>query len=340
VNGDLDPTVTNSGWHSQNRSFVFGEDLSGYMQTSGLEYDGDKISGYMGSAFKAGDELPQSVTDAADYVSATSGNIDATIENVSSNSGAWGGSALPISARDGLDLEMSGGMLWIGASALNETLSGKQDTLTFAYNENDAISAINGSALAGGGGGGDVPEGVMSESGLEYNAVNEISGYNGSAIAQYGAEKQWLGHDDTLVHASNSAQYALGVNLSAVAQLLGVDETVLYTGNTNVTAFTASEPFTNFREVVFYVSPNDTLPATKVALPIVGYNTSSLALTYNSIWAGFKGGIQISTEYTNTGMSAFQVTGGAWFGWAGTAVQTGTYQDACIYKIIGIGRKS
>jgi hypothetical protein len=71
----------------------------------------------------------------------------------------------------------------------------------------------------------------MAESGLEYNAVDEISGYNGSAFAQYGVEKQWLVHDDTLVHASNSAQYALGVNLSAVAQLLGVDETVLWTNN-------------------------------------------------------------------------------------------------------------
>jgi len=96
---------------------------SGLMQTSGLEYDGDKISGYMGSAFKAGDELPS---------------------------------------------------------------------------------------------------GVMVESAVGYNAVNEISGYNGSAIAQYGAEKQWLVHDDTLVHASNSAQYALGVNVSAVQTLMGM----------------------------------------------------------------------------------------------------------------------
>lgn len=80
------------------------------------------------------------------------------------------------------------------------------------------VTAISGIPLSAGG---NVPEGVMVESGLEYNAVNEISGYNGSAIAQYGAEKQWLQHDDTIVHVSNSAQYAFGVNLSAVAQLLG-----------------------------------------------------------------------------------------------------------------------
>lgn len=77
-------------------------------------------------------------------------------------------------------------------------------------------------------GGGPVPEGVMVESELKYNAVGEISGYGESPIAQYGAEKQWLVHDDTIVHQSNSAQYAFGVNLSAVAQLLGIDETVLW----------------------------------------------------------------------------------------------------------------
>ena len=86
------------------------------------------------------------------------------------------------------------------------------------------VTAISGIPLSAGG---DVPEGVMVESAVEYNAVNEISAYNGSAIAQYGAEKQWLQHDDTLVHAANSAQYALGVNVSAVGELLGVSGPVL-----------------------------------------------------------------------------------------------------------------
>lgn len=96
-----DFTATSAGFIIPDASAV-----SGAMQTSGLEYDGDKISGYMGSAFKAGDELPQSLTDAANYVSATSGNIDATIENVSSNSGVWGGSALPISAGPGIKVNL------------------------------------------------------------------------------------------------------------------------------------------------------------------------------------------------------------------------------------------
>lgn len=105
-------------------------------------------------------------------------------------------------------------------SYVDSAVSGKQDTLTFGYDESDKINAINGSAIAGGG---SVPEGVMVESGLQYNAVGEISGYGESAIAQYGAEKQWLVHDDTIVHMSNSAQYAFGVNLSAVEELATQD---------------------------------------------------------------------------------------------------------------------
>lgn len=52
---------------------------------------------------------------------------------------------------------------------------------TYEYDSTNKISAINGSAIAGGS---DIPSGTMNVSGLEYNAVNEISGYNGSAIAQ------------------------------------------------------------------------------------------------------------------------------------------------------------
>ena len=120
------------------------------------------------------------------------------------------------------------------------------------------ITEISGVPLSAGD---ELPSGVMNTSGLEYNAVNEISGYNGSAIAQYGAEKQWLVHDDTLVHAANSAQYALGVNLSAVAQLLGVDETVLWenTGTTAVTSMTLSEDVRNFdRFRVYWLWNNGT----------------------------------------------------------------------------------
>lgn len=203
---------------------------------------------------------------------------------------------------------------------------------------NNKITGISGVPLAAGG---EVPEGVMVESAIGYNAVNEISGYNGSAIAQYGAEKQWLQHDDTIVHVANSAQYAFGCNISALQRLMGIDETVLFSSDgTPLTAFTVSEPLTNFNEVVFYVAPNTSLPAAKVSIPMVGYNTSNLVLTYNSKWDGFRGGIQFSMEYSNNNMSAFTYMTGAWFGWAGTATNTGDYSNASLYKIIGVGRKA
>lgn len=140
------------------------------------------------------------------------------------------------------------------SAVLTGMIDGKQDTLTFGYDEQDRINSINSSALAGGG---DVPEDVMVESAVEYNAVNEISGYNGSAIAQYGAEKQWLVHDDTLVHAANSAQYALGCNISALQRLMGIDETVLWENDSlNVnngykTSITISEPYSAFKNLRF-----------------------------------------------------------------------------------------
>ena len=97
-------------------NYILSNDRPDTMYTSGLEYDGDKISGYAGSAFKAGDEFPQSATDA--------------IETVSANSGAWGGSALPISAGPGIKLEM-----------VNNTLVASTDeTVLF---ETDSISGVS-----------------------------------------------------------------------------------------------------------------------------------------------------------------------------------------------------
>ena len=131
------------------------------------------------------------------------------------------------------DIVSSNSANWNEISAYQaNSASYLQDTdLTIVDNKVTEISGVPLSA------GDELPSGVMNTSALEYNAVNEISGYNGSAIAQYGAEKQWLVHDDTLVHAANSAQYALGVNVSAVASLMPAP-TILSTGtcdlNTNV----------------------------------------------------------------------------------------------------------
>lgn len=209
---------------------------------------------------------------------------------------------------------------------------------------NNKITGISGVPLAGGGGGA-VPEGVMSESGLEYNAVNEISGYNGSAIAQYGAEKQWLVHDDTLVHAANSAQYALGVNLSAVAKLLGVDETVLWENTTSAYTKditwpqTLSENITGFTKVKFLYAGDDSykpkyseFDATEGEYELTDFfqqlnNTGYMFIRF--------GRFRLSgTKFTNTNNMTIN------------CVNNQNWQDLSnlgwnkVYKVIGIGRKA
>jgi hypothetical protein len=207
------------------------------------------------------------------------------------------------------------------------------------------VTAISGIPLSAGG---EVPEGVMIESAVEYNAVNEISGYNGSAIAQYGAEKQWLVHDDTLVHAANSAQYALGVNLSAVAQLLGVDETVLYSGDLsqgNKDTITLSEPITNFEKFKVYGAWNyndDCRMYSQVEIDTVN---SGLRFDLNTF------GPVMTTAQQSDAYCYFTV--GSYKLNTSTAIDVinavrfhtnlGAFSDSDtikIYKVIGIGRKA
>lgn len=205
---------------------------------------------------------------------------------------------------------------------------------------NNKITGISGVPLAAGGG--EVPEGVMSESGLEYNAVNEISGYNGSAIAQYGAEKQWLVHDDTLVHAANSAQYALGVNLSAIAKLLGIDETVLYSGYSK-TGVELSEDPTNFNylRIDYGAMPsgdNANVLSINVPAGITNYGFSHLfkskpnSTSINDLYKSY-------SYYSGCNTTTWVKVCGAISQKPFTNVTNNT-DWTYIYKIVGIGRKS
>lgn len=85
---------------------------AGTMNESEFDYDAsDNITGYNGSAFKAGDEFPQSATEAIEVVTSNSADWNGTTDTVSSNSGAWGGDALPISAGPGIKVELTDGKL-------------------------------------------------------------------------------------------------------------------------------------------------------------------------------------------------------------------------------------
>ena len=223
------------------------------------------------------------------------------------------------------------------ASIQSWNAKGDMHESAFAYDTANNITAYNGSAFKAGG---DIPEGVMVESGLGYNAANEISAYNGSAIANANAGRQSFIHDDTLVHISDSAQYALGVNLSAVARALGIDETLLWSGNLNApSAITLSESANNFDHVKIYFNDQNDYREIKefdtvnkvfplnIVTPYAS-NRNSTIIRY----AMLSSDDYINYNYTAQGR-ALLTTGSNNF----TAInQAGPY----VTRIIGVGRKN
>ena len=194
---------------------------SGYMETSALEYDGDKISGYAGSAFKAGDEFPQSATDA--------------IEAVTANSGAWGGSAIPVSAGEGVKVDYTNGML------------------------------------------------VFKQ-----------------------------------------------------------DRTLLYSGNTMVSQWTASEPLTNFEKIEFTIAPETNQEcATTILYPMVGINTGVVRLAWAGTFAGWRD-ILWQYKYNTNDMMAFTGISGNYWG-INDAGNTGqgpwNAGSLTVYTVYGLNRK-
>lgn len=216
-------------------------------------------------------------------------------------------------------------------------ISGINESGMYAYSATSAqqaITDVNGYPITS----------YLPESGVGYNAVNEVSAINGSAIAQYGAEKQFLVHDDTLCHLANSAQYALGVNLSAVAQLLGVDETVLWTNTAS--AYTKditwpqslSENITGFTKVKFLYAGEDSykpkyseFDATEGEYELTDFFQQP---TYTGYMFIRFGRFRLSgTNFTNTNNMTIN------------CVNNQNWQDLSnigwnkVYKIVGIGRK-
>lgn len=107
------------------------QSLEGYLQDSDLTIVDNKVTEISGVPLSAGDEFPQSATDAIGYVTATSANIDSTIDNVSANSGVWGGSALPVSAGKGVKISLQ-----------NDTLIFENDA-TLLYTTGEPADTIN-----------------------------------------------------------------------------------------------------------------------------------------------------------------------------------------------------
>ena len=132
-------------------SYVSGSFLTAvpdtYLQNTDLTIIDGKVTEISGVPLSAGGELPEGVSAATDYVTANSANIDATVSNVSANSGAWGGSALPISAGHGIKFQIvndtlvasvtstsTSGYVWQSASLFHTDTPIKQTTYTLSDN--------------------------------------------------------------------------------------------------------------------------------------------------------------------------------------------------------------
>ena len=154
----------------------------------------------------------------------------------------------------------------------------------------------------------------------------------------------------TLVHASNSAQYALGCNISALQRLMGIDETVLWSGSpsTFTTAFTASEPISNFdrirvSQMIYtdneYIQENHEYESDAALLT----NEINVGFTYIidngwKCWGAEKYHITNGTNFTihRAGRNFIgpNTTAGAGYN------DNSDSQNGWIYKVVGIGRRS
>ena len=149
---------------------------------------------------------------------------------------------------------------------------------------------------------------------------------------------QQIVHDDSLVHVSNDAQYALGVN----TKMFPCDETVLWEGSSNlkdIPTFNLSESFKNFEYIEIYGKGY----TTHAEVSYLKFSSANFAEGV-TIYMPYKGGgsvlrfgvafIESSSDTVlniQTG-SAFQIT-----------IQSGSSVTATpqgiITKIVGIGRK-
>ena len=144
----------------------------------------------------------------------------------------------------------------ISGFAYDSAVSGwtaKQDALTFGYDTADKISSINGSSFAGEGGGG-----------AEYSGIAPIHVDNDTheiSADVVNMDLQQITHDDTMVHVSNSASYALGVNYNYSGapwnEGLVLKSGLLYSNNnpaTGITSYALSDNVSSYYklDVNFY----------------------------------------------------------------------------------------
>jgi len=145
---------------SASSNFVVNSSMTSWIPYSALDYSGTAISGIGGSS------LAGMGGGGGDYTGVYPVNVDNTAREISVDS-------LPLVTDSSMTAYGSAGSSVIGVNL--DIMSGKQDTLTFDWDADSAISSINGSALAGGGG---VDSATVSAIASAYaeSSVSSVSG--------------------------------------------------------------------------------------------------------------------------------------------------------------------
>ena len=109
-----------------------------------VEGANNTITAIAGSALGGGSDIPISADEAIQYVQTNSGTIDDTITNVNTNSGAWGGSALPISAGEGIKVNLvDNTLVFSNDETVLYKFTGSDIIETSAYELSEAYTNFN-----------------------------------------------------------------------------------------------------------------------------------------------------------------------------------------------------
>lgn len=210
---------------SASSNFVVNSAMTSWIPYSALDYSGTAISGIGGSS------LAGMGGGGADYTGVYPVNVDNTAREISVDS-------LPLVTDSSMTSYASGDSSVIGVN-LN-IMSGKQDTLAFAYNAADQISSINGSALGG------MDEAAVSgiasayaqsaasgkldktafNSGDFYSTSNPSGFITGVDLTPYQPTSAMSGYIPTYVSSdfqqvTGMSSYALSSDVSATVDLVG-----------------------------------------------------------------------------------------------------------------------
>ena len=212
----------------------------------------------------------------------------------------------------------------------------------------DPIRSIsqNNYLLSNGGGGHE----YSGANGVYVDNVNEVIGLDTSAsnaietvIENSGA---WGGAGLPI-----SAGPGIKVALENGVLMISNDETVLFENSAGTSAFTTSEPISNFERVRFYINSNPLATISEVVVPMMCNNLNKIELSWNDYWKD-EGNFHImnwQSKINNTGMSAFSISATYYMGTnANNASDNGQYYPRSgttefapwFYKVVGIGRKS